>query len=469
MGMSKFKPNRDSQLYLLPPSIEDFIPQSHLARVVSEVVDTLDVSSVEEKYSEMGQKSYAPHLILKLLFYGYCIGIRSGRKIAAACQTDTAFMYLASMYRPDFRTINDFRKDNIDFMGKAFMQIVQLCRALGMGQVGTLIIDGTKLRANANPSKSKSKEEYQEWLTHIREDIQQIFRQADQTDAAEDKEYGDNQGDELPEQLRSKQQLKRKIEEAIRHIQNEEKVNLTDAEAKFIRSSKEFNLHYNCQTAITEDRVIVSAFTSNNASDRPQLFPAIDRAEENTAQSFENILADSGYASYHNYEHLEARNKTVFIPDQEKKTEAKKQAENPFHKSNFKYDESNDQFICPQGKTLHYAFDHEKIAHKQQSRVYIGKQCSDCAVLQQCCKGKARQIHVEKREHLRQKIRERLNSEEGKLIYLKRMKIEPVFGNIKHNLQYKQLHLRGIQKTTAEWQLICLAHNIKLIHQRKVA
>src|SRR2546426_4352936 len=90
--MNKFKPLRDSQLYLLPPSVEDFIPDGHLARVVSEVVETLDVSGIEEKYSEMGQKSYAPRLLLKLLFYGYCIGIRSGRKLAAACESDTAFM-----------------------------------------------------------------------------------------------------------------------------------------------------------------------------------------------------------------------------------------------------------------------------------------------------------------------------------------------------------------------------------------
>lgn len=156
--MQKFKPIKDDQLFLLPPSIEDFVPANHLARVIKEVVETIDVSSIESRYSHLGQKSYHPHLLLKLLFYGYSIGIRSGRKIAAACESDTAFMYLANMYRPDFRTINDFRKDNIAFVQAAFVHIVQLCKALGMCKAGLLIIDSTKLKANASADKSKTKE-----------------------------------------------------------------------------------------------------------------------------------------------------------------------------------------------------------------------------------------------------------------------------------------------------------------------
>lgn len=466
--MNKFKPQQQAQLYLLPPSVEDFIPSGHLARVVSEVVETLEVSSIEAKYSELGQKSYAPRLIIKLLFYGYCIGIRSGRKIAAACESDTAFMYLASMYHPDFRTINDFRKDNIAFVEKAFIQVVQLCRALGMAQAGTLIIDGTKLRANASPAKSRNKAEYEKWLLYIEKDIRKILEEAGQTDAEEDKQYGENRGDELPEELRDKEKLKKKIEEALKQIKNEdEKVNTTDADAKFIRSKQQTNLNYNCQAGITEDRVIVSAFTTNNASDKRQLLPNIQQAEQNTDTTFNNILADSGYASYDNYEALEVMNKTAFIPDQEKELESEKQAQNPFHRNNFSYDEVNDQFICPQGKALPLAGDYHNHACKQKTKIYIGKECGHCLFLSQCSKGKARQIHIEKREPLRHQARIRLDSNKGKQLYLKRMRIESVFGNLKQNLNYHQLQLRGTQKTNAEWQLICLAHNIKLIHQRK--
>ena len=107
--MGKFKPYRNKQPMFLPPSIEDYVPSSHLARVV-EVLDTRDI---EDKYSDLGQNTYHPKIMSKLLFYGYATGNRSGRKIARLCETDTGYMYLAQMYRPDFRTINDFRKNNL--------------------------------------------------------------------------------------------------------------------------------------------------------------------------------------------------------------------------------------------------------------------------------------------------------------------------------------------------------------------
>ena len=114
--MEKFNPVTTEQLFLLPPSIEDFIPAGHLARVINDEVETIDVTEIESRYSFLGQKNYPPHLWLKLLFYGYSIGVRSGRKIASACEQDSAFMYLSSMYEPGFRTLNDFRKNNTAFI-----------------------------------------------------------------------------------------------------------------------------------------------------------------------------------------------------------------------------------------------------------------------------------------------------------------------------------------------------------------
>lgn len=108
--MAKFKPYRKDQFYLLPPSLEDYIPEGHMARLVYEIAERLDTAKIEDKYSELGQNTYHPRILLKLLFYAYATGVRSGRKIAAGCESDTAYMYLAEMYRPDFRTINDFRR-----------------------------------------------------------------------------------------------------------------------------------------------------------------------------------------------------------------------------------------------------------------------------------------------------------------------------------------------------------------------
>ena len=161
--------------------------------------------------------------------------------------------------------------------------------------------------------------------------------------------------------------------------------------------------------------------------------------------------------------------KTILIPDQEKETEAIKAAANPFHRNHFRYNAANDQFICPQEKllTLYRAtFIHKTT--KQQSKIYRGTQCDSCNCKLLCTKGKARQIHVEDRMPLRQQIRELLDGSAGKALYkLRQQIIEPIFGNIKHYLKYTMLHLRTLKKVNAEWQLICLTHNIKQIWKLK--
>jgi len=467
--MEKFKPINNDQLFLLPPSIEDFVPADHLARVIKEVVETIDVRSIESKYSYLGQKSYHPHLLLKLLFYGYSTGIRSGRKIALACESDTAFMYLANMYRPDFRTINDFRKNNIEFIQIAFVHIVQLCKALGMCKAGLLIIDSTKLKANASADKSKTREQYEQWLERIESDVKGMLQEAEQTDSNEDEQYGNNRGDELPEELRSKQKLKDKIQQALQSIKKDkERINLTDNEAKFMKGNGTIDIHYSCQTAITEDGIIISAYTTNQCSDRTQTVQVAAKAESISGQTYTDILADSGYASYDNYEEFEKQNKNIYIPDQQMNMEAEK-AQNPYHRTHFVYNEEKDCFICPENKILPFYSTSFHKRMKAQTNVYMCKDCPTCEKQSLCTKGKYRQICIEQREWMRKKIRERLNSVAGKLKYLIRMRIESVFGNIKHNLNYVHLYLQGMQKTTAEWQLICIGHNLKKIHKLKMA
>jgi transposase len=468
--MQKFKPVNNTQYFLLPPSVEDFIKEDHLARVVSEVVDELDTSAIENRYSYLGQKSYHPKLLLKLLFYGYAIGIRSGRKIAAACESDVAFMYLSCMYKPDFRTINDFRKDNIEFVEQLFIEVIKLCTKMKMVTIGTLVIDSTKLRANASHRRTKTKEQYEQWLSNIEKQVKEIMTQADVTDKEEDEKYGDNRGDEIPKEIDTKEKLRRKIKEAIKQMKEEDdKINLTDNDAKVVRSGGSLRTSYNCQTSSTANGIIVSAYVTNAASDREHLLPVIQQAENNTQQKSETILADSGYASYDNYEQLTQLNKTILIPDQEKETENRKASDNPYHRNHFTYDKNSDKFTCPQNKELIFYTNCNNTANKQIVRIYQGIECSSCKSKPLCTKGKARQIHVEKREPIRAVIRQLLDSEEGRQFYkLRQQIIEPIFGNIKHNLQYTMLHLRSLRKVNTEWQLICLTHNIKQIWKAKL-
>lgn len=456
--MSKFKPYDKGQIMLLPPSVEDFIPEGHLARLVDEIVETLDTSLIESKYNVLGQKSYSPKLLLKLLFYGYCTGIRSGRKIALSCETDTAFMYLANLYRPDFRTINDFRKDNIEAFEGFFKEVLVMCKALGMVKAGMISIDSTKLAANASMSAFKTAEEYQRWEESIDDQIKDVIKQAEENDDREDQEHGDQRGNELPVDLQNLQTLKARIKQIREQIDGKGKVNFTDFDAKVIKSKKGLKANYNCQTAVDENGIILAGFASNNASDKEQLTKVLAESESNTGLDFDQVVADAGYASYDNYEAIEQMGKTAYVPDQEYKQ--KKQV-NPYHKVHFTHNPTTDTYTCPEGKLLVFDSFYNNSRDKQHSRLYKGIECQQCQKRTECTKGKFRHLHQELREGLRQKVRDRLSTSEGRLKMRQRMHlIESRFGHMKFNLKYDMLTLRGLPKVDAEYKLICTAMNI---------
>ena len=287
MGLLKFKPEQKKQLFLLPSSIEEFIAENHLARVIDGIVEKLDCRSIEEQYSFLGQKSYSPKMIIKLWIYSYCTGVFSGRKIDVKCETDTAYMFLAGMYRPDFRTINDFRKDNIDFFNKIFLDVLQVCRQLGMAQVGTIAIDGTKIRANASAKRSKDKAGYEQWKSNIEKNLEQLHKQVDEINAQEDKQLGKKRGDELIRKIRGKENLKQKIEKVLKEFENsgrntKEKINLTDEDAKMMKAKGRIDTNYNCQGGVSMDGVIVAQYVETIANDKEQLLPMVRQVESNT-------------------------------------------------------------------------------------------------------------------------------------------------------------------------------------------
>jgi len=466
---SKFKSIQNDQLFLLPPNIEEFIPEGHLARVISEIVDTFDTRKIEERYSYQGQKSYHPKILIKLWVYGYATGTLSGRKIAMKCETDTAYMYLSSMYRPDFRTINDFRKDNIKSFERYFVAVIKLCRELGMASIGTIALDGTKIRGNASSKEMRDKVMYSQWLKEVEDQLATLNQQADAVNVTEEQVLTNERGDEIPKEIRQKETLRKKIQQAIEELKDRdgERTNLTDKDVRLIKSAGQIKPNYNCQGAVTRDGIIVAAYVSNNASDKEQLTPLISQAEMNTGTQVENILADSGYSSYANYEWLEQQQKTAYIPDQDYEHREELKAE-PYDKSNFIYDPQKDSYTCPQGKELVL----DKIVfhktRKQKVRIYKGTQCLNCPVKSDCTSAKARQINQDIREPLREKARKILDSPQGKLIYRQRMNmIEPIWGNIKFNKKITMFQLRGLTKVNGEWMLIAIGNNIQKLKARK--
>ena len=447
--------------------IETVLPADHLCRLVKEVVFSLDTEAIEAKYSFKGQKTYHPKLMLSLLFYGYATGVRGSRRLEEKCISDQIYIYLMQCYNPDHRTISDFRKNNIKEIGEYFIDIIRILNELGCSRVGKIHIDGTKLKGNAAAKRSKDKKGYEKWLTEIKEEIEKIIKEAEAIDKQEDEscEMAEQQK-EIMQKLTNRKYLKSKIEEALKVLKEEDrkKINLTDKDANHMKAggSKDVRPSYNCQAAVTDEGIIVAAEAVTEANDRKQLEPIIEQTETNTKETVEEVAADSGYGSYTNYEYLEEKGIDGYVPDdhfrQYKRGEYEKE-ENRYHYSNFKYDESTDSYICPEGKPLKYWKTRKNKTRKRQwnHKVYRGRECRDCTKRSLCTKSKKRELLIDTREPLLQKMREKLISEEGKKKYLKRQcTIEPVFGHLKFNLGYRNFLLRGIEKVTAEFKLMCI-------------
>lgn len=480
--MGKFKLDKRSQGNLLGYYAEDFLPEGHLAYVVDEIVKHLDTKEIEDKYSDIGQNSYPPKIMIKIIFYGYTIGIFSSRKLANACERDVAFIYLASSYKPDFRTISDFRKDNLEVLNEYFVEVLKYCELIGLRTAEKIGIDGSKFRANASSRRSKDIEGYERWERNIREQIKKLQSKGIEKDEEEDRIYKEVEEEKVPKQIRKKEALLEKIAEAKKELKEMEKVrrkgkkgkafklNLTDKDAKFMKERIGVTrANYNAQIAASEDQIIVAADVVKDAGDRKQLGPMIEQAEKHTGKRIEEVYADAGFSGYENYKYIDNKSIDAYIPDQEynkiKNLEGEN-IDNPYDKKYFKYDPKTNSYTCPEGKKIEFYKTRNDEYHQNQI-IYKGYECPNCPVREKCTKAKYRTITRHKYGYLQEEMRRKLDTPEGKEKYKKRMWMtEPPFGHFKKNLGFRQFLLRGIGKVKGEFTLLCIGYNILKIHKK---
>ena len=463
----RFKEYDQNQTFLLPPALEEFVPAGHLTRIINEVVNTLDLNVLYSRYSDAGCHSYHPQMMLKILFYGYAVGERSSRVLAHRMTSDVAYMYLGAMQKPDFRTINRFRKDNIDLIKNFFVQIVQLCKTLGMMSVGTIAIDGTKIKANASGAHTKKKETIEQEVEIIDKEIGRILDECEDIDELEDSEQGDESIYEIPKHLQNLEKRKEKLKRAHELLKknNRKDINLTDGECcTMLHRHFVPEPSYNGQIAVeAESGLIVAADLGNNPSDYWGLKELIGQINKNINEIPKQILADSGYASYENLKYLKDKNIEGYIPDQMLQSISKGRLKNAeFHRSKFKYDSKKDCYICPMGNKLEYL----NIVRLKNVRckMYRCSSCDKCSRKSECTQGEYRKILRNPQENMVKEMQERLNSEYGKVLYSQRKHIvESVFGDIKHNKKIREFLLRGVKKTHGEFMLICVGKNLRKI------
>ena len=424
--MSKtYLPYDPDQQLLLPAALQEWLPDDHLAYFISDVVDQLDLSSITARYEQekRGGPPYHPRMMVKVLLYGYCVGVASSRRIAQRLHEDIAFRVLAANNTPDFRTISDFRKDHLGALSGLFLQVLAFCQRAGLVKLGHVALDGTKVRANASRHKAMSYRRMKEKETQLAAEVAELLRRAQEVDDEEDRRYGkDKRGDELPEELAFREGRLEKIREAMAALEAEAQAaaeaegkehpgvpddkaqrNFTDAESRIMPGpgGRDFLQAYNCQAVVDHaHQVIVAARATNQSSDKQQAAAMMQETIDNVGAVPREVSADAGYYSAKAVDDLQALGVDPFVaPEQTRRGRVVPPA--------------------PRGR--------------------IPRQLSDP----------------------RDRMRRKLRTKRGRQRYALRMEtVEPVFGQIKAGRGFRQFLMRGLEKVQGEWSLICTGHNL---------
>ena len=452
----EWNPNEYAHAPITPASV---LPEDDLVFFLLELVPNLDLSHVYAYYDRetRGAPPFEPAMMVTLLFYSYCVGIFSSRKISAACERNLAFQAIVGSQRPDFRTISDFRKIHLQSLADLFVEILQIAGEMGLVKLGNLALDGSKFRANASRHKAMSYGYMTKEVERLRAEIEALLQQAEQTDAEQDAAQGSRRGDELPDELQRREDRLEAIEEAMRRLEQEAKekaeakrrereqaqaqreaqgqtrsgpepkpisdtpqdkaqTNFTDPEAKIMKTSnKGFDYCFNAQAVVDEEcQIIVGADVTPAANDKQQATPLAKQTLENLeAAGIETpkqedgtdakipMSADSGYFSEENVDDLDA--------------------------------EGFDPYIAT-GRQKHHAPQPPEDSPSSEPPPPLTP---------------------------KQRMARKLRTPSGRERYAKRKHIvEPVFGQMKQARGFRQFLLRGLKNVKAEWNLLCLTHNL---------
>lgn len=456
------------------PSPDLALAAGHPARAVDEIIERLNLGRCNRKYQHTpGEAAYDVRGMVKILIYAYMRGITSSREMARQCEENMAFRYLTRGHCPDFRTIALFRRRKRHLLRWVFKKTVALARQMGIARLGLVALDSVKMPANASSGKKMTAAQLNEQIKKLDEYLGKV----EASDQKEDSQYGsDKRGDELPAEIKGAQQRREQLEKALAVLTERQAaakreppkdVSIVDPEAPWVKKGGKFMRGYSGQVvADSEHQVIVGIKATAQGTDNDQLNPMLQEVEKTAGQAPDRLVADSGY--YTDEAVLEAsRSKTdCFVPDYEtaanlnnpKRSESAKAT---YTADRFAYDESKDEFTCPQAKALSFSGNHTK--RGQPMKIYRCASCQDCPVRAQCTDHASGLRSIEIRvDHAEvRKLREKLKTENGKAIYKKRkVIIEPIFGRWQHNWGIRRLRLRGLCGFSTELHLLAISHNL---------
>lgn len=457
-----------NQDWLLPKNIKDMIPQDHICFLVEDFVEQLDFSNFDLVYEGPGHPAYHPQIIMKILIHGMLCKVRSSRKLAKACIENFVFMYLAEKVNPNFRTINRFRKDNPEFVKKAFQGTVKLASKKNLIDLSFISIDGSTLKASASKKKYFDKKS----LDKLDKAIEKMIKEDIALDELEDELYGDNANDgrtgiderDLRKMVRDynkakdKKKVKKKIKKAKGELDKwlQKKVSISDPECRMMNTKKSFSeLSYNTQLSVSKNQIIVANDVCQDKHDANQFVPQMKNVKKNIKlRKDTKVGLDCGFSSGENIKYAEDNNIDLYVPSraQAQKLDGKDETLNH---DNYEYDPKKNELIC---KEERYRY----------SGYYVRKTGVKIAVFYSKKLKKKKDVPWLFRARLRMK--EKMEKPESRKIYgLRKITVEPVYGNLKENLGFRGFLLRGLEKVKTEFNLVCIAHNLQKIWRLKGA
>ena len=434
-----FLPYNPDQQYLLPPDMREWMPDDHLIWFLSDVVDDLDLSAIFQtcrKDDLRGRPAYHPAMMVKLLLYAYCLGKTSSRKIERATYEEVPFRVLSADQHPDHDVLSEFRRRHLSALADLFLQVLRLCQAAGLVKLGHVALDGTKVRANASRHKAMSYERMCRKEEELTREVAELLRHAEKTDQEEDRLFGKLRGDELPAELARRESRLRKIREAKAALEAEAREQAEDEAADVRRRSAE-------REAKEKER-------GRKLGGRPPTVPDPDnakpqpKAQRNFTDPDSRIMVDGATKSF-----VQAYNAHAAVDEESQIIVAATLTQRANDKQDF----------LPLLAQIEENLGVLPTRVSADSGFFSETNLSDPALAGVACyvPPEARVTEVP----LAQTMRERLACEEGRAVYARRKAIvEPVFGQIKEARGFRRFSLRGLCPVEAEWQLVCLTHNL---------
>ncbi len=459
-----------SQLFLLPPSLADFLDESHPAHVVNDLVEKLDLSALVSRYGDMGQPAYHPRMMLKVILYGFTVGVFSSRKLQRACRENLAFKYLAGMETPAFKTFIEFRKRHRDDMKAVFVETVKLARELGLARLGAVALDGCKMAADTSKHKAMSYGRMQLEEKRLREEMAGLLKQADETDAREDEEHGpDDDGFSLKKELARRESRLKKIEEAKAALEKREReshpgkpidpkkqISFADHDAR-CHAKKGSGTRYvhNSQAAVDMDsQVIVENHIEDSVQDANAAKETLENMKRDLGQSPDDLVADAAYGNQHTVDTCRDHKVTPVCAVSREGKEGK----NHGTIDEFAYDREKNELTCPLGAVFRFVY----ACPNWEQFTYRSREPLSCGCAYYMLKDGRGKLKVHKGHFAKRELKRIM---EGKKDLYRRRKctVEPVFGQIQVGMGFRRYLYRGRANVRSEWNLVCAAFNVKKI------